>query len=91
MSDFKEPWEYRLSGGERMSNRWTLDDMSQILAIRRNDGSLVCGTFAGNVDDMRRIVACVNACRGIPTEVLQRAKQIVVHEPSGAMWSRGEV
>jgi hypothetical protein len=30
------------------------------------------------IADAERVVACVNACRGIPTEVLQRVKSVCV-------------
>ena len=46
-----------------------------LLTIVENDQ----GTFAAiyNDEDARRIVACVNACKGIPTELLERFKTIV--------------
>lgn len=40
--------------------------------------------------DAERIVACVNACRGIPTEALRRSEWLIVHESSGAIWAREE-
>src|SRR5688572_29479838 len=48
--------------------------------IRQPHGSrrrrIVCPPDADGIDDARRIVACVNACAGIPTGTLEGAKNI---------------
>ncbi len=59
MSHTKEPWASGLHG---------------INIISPDTGFVVVSTYTGNQnrrDDIRRIVACVNACAGITTEELE--------------------
>jgi hypothetical protein len=81
MSQFGEPWKdgkfkvsARISGGE--------DDETD-LEMRADDGQKFT---IGTIDDeyAARVIACLNACYGIPTEVLEN-NQIVLSNasPSG--------
>lgn len=46
----------------------------QLIQILSAEGFQTCvGEQSCGIDDARRIVACVNACRGIPTEMLERS------------------
>jgi hypothetical protein len=69
MSQFGEPWKdgkfkvsARISGGE--------DDETD-LEMRADDGQKFT---IGTIDDeyAARVIACLNACYGIPTEVLEK-------------------
>lgn len=54
-------------------SEWKLSGTGHVVA----DGRVVCdGTTA---EDARRIVACVNACVGIPTETLEAAASDKTH------------
>lgn len=63
MSYTKEPWHegFKVTGGRNICAPIT----GKIIAIVETD------------DDARRIVACVNACAGISTEVLERGPDSV--------------
>jgi hypothetical protein len=72
----KEPWEV-------VMNRNAMGH-----SIKRPDGgSVVLGAL--NYEDARRIVACVNACAGIPTEMLEDAKAGPIRDEHGEVvaWS----
>lgn len=62
MSEYSEPWEVTCEGGfvfvKNAENDFILDNMNEEFYP---DGELI-----------KRISVCVNACRGIPTEFLQR-------------------
>lgn len=58
MSHTKEPWIYELPDADHEG-----------IIIGRRGGAVVDGEFSD--DNARRIVACVNACAGIPNEVLE--------------------
>jgi hypothetical protein len=50
------------------------------VAIGTGDGGIIalCGPVSEpqSTEDARRIIACVNACKGIPTEELEQVKSI---------------
>ena len=52
---------------------WTVDINSNDAWIKQADGQHITGYGNGEVSvaDAERIVACVNACRGIPNEELE--------------------
>jgi hypothetical protein len=53
---------------------WTVDEVKYGPEVfRRRDGSVVGTTVIRK--DADRILACVNACKGIPTEELSRVVQ----------------
>ena len=45
-----------------------------LLTIVENDQATFAAIY--NDDDARRIIACVNACEGIPTDALERSKSL---------------
>lgn len=53
---------------EHSPEPWYMDSDPNGATIRHADGGFVFRT--GSKENQRRIVACVNACKGIPTEVL---------------------
>jgi hypothetical protein len=64
-----EPWSVGTTdeGGERYT---TLFSGGDPIAVSRSAGYGGETVIDISDEDLRRIVACVNACRGIPTEVL---------------------
>lgn len=60
MEHTKEPWEAYEVGNSRF--------------IKSKAGDLIASGCT-NMDDARRIVACVNACWGSPVEALEEMKQ----------------
>lgn len=48
------------------------EDMGfQLRQVLDANGLQVCAAEAGSPDDIHRIIACINACKGIPTEDLE--------------------
>ena len=69
MEHTPEPWsaKFEQSGGyDCMTNAWVIPEIDAVLD--RGDGRVEA--------DARRIVACVNACRGIPTKLLENCSHI---------------
>ena len=73
------------------------DHTAEPWAVRRDVAGLVTGGFRGatvadcrmvqgerGTANARRIVACVNACAGIPTEALERARHLILTHDEGA-------
>jgi hypothetical protein len=68
MSQFNEPWEYYDKGHfVRDSSGACIIDGTRFRLDRHSERV----TEIATPEELRRIVACVNACRGIPTEHLQ--------------------
>ncbi len=65
MEHTKEPWSYPSDEGARR-----ITNMETIIAWKRE-----CGFTDA---DARRIVACVNACEGVPTEQLEWDKSMFI-------------
>jgi len=66
----KEPWFF---------SEWS----DELVPIRTKSGRIVCDVGYADTDQInifnaRRIVACVNACAGIPTGMLEAAGQSAV-------------
>jgi hypothetical protein len=78
MSHTKEPWIYtRIEAQSGSDNHepysvWLFDKGPRSVRIGNT-------TFI-HADDMRRIVACVNACAGISTEELEKASEDPKHK-----------
>lgn len=70
----KEPWRTGESLGTRSSIECT--------PIYASDGNMIGSAF--DAPDARRIVACVNACAGIETEVLEQHHIGVISAESSA-------
>jgi len=89
MSHTKEPWtlcEVENDSG-RIKHLVPVDsEKLSLLTLVENDQATFAAIY--NDADARRIVACVNACEGIPTETLERRGMIPV---SALEAQRGEL
>jgi len=80
-----EPWEVERDGGML----YLVTKSRQVIALLSDDGRAERSGLEGTEADARRIVACVNATAGIPTERLERmpqdwlAKWLYYHETEG--------
>lgn len=68
MSQYGEPWAVYTAANERSTTH----------GIHASNGRAAIPSLAVKQELMERIVAAVNACRGIPTEILKRAKAHVM-------------
>jgi hypothetical protein len=74
MSEFKEPWRVAApdwAGSHHKGDCFDIlgaDGESAIIACGE------CGVLLGKAETYRRIVACVNACAGVPTEELEQLR-----------------
>lgn len=85
MSHQREPWKV---GGEVRPGICRIEDVDgRLVAVVHGDS--IDGTATeGSVETRRRIVACVNACRGIPTEYIE-GKQVHLLIESGDLLMNG--
>ncbi len=85
MEHTREPWVYH-SGmiwkPERKDNQMSEDDIPIARMARETSGTIPTERDA----NARRIVACVNACKGHSTEMLKRGYIGVIIEEDNAVW-----
>ena len=78
MSEYtKEPWEVK----EMNNTPYVIADRETLLLTHGWKG------YHENMANARRIVACVNACRGIPTEDLERNKVEIPRAVNGGVFA----
>lgn len=70
-----EPWSYEYDEDRR---RYVIYDATECTEIAEKSREMCSDEVVAGIEvDFRRIIACANACKGIPTEVLESGDAVV--------------